>query len=250
VWRVLFEKKTGAFMEPLFKALIFSILAGITIPLGALLAKIERIRPNWLEQEFRHSVIALGGGVLLAAVALVLVPEGIKRLDPILVMLAFGGGGFLFFLTDRWLARMGGNASQLMAMLLDFVPEAIALGALMAEGGNSGLLLAILIGLQNFPEGFNAYRELMFGGLFKSRSILVAFSGLVLLGPVAVFLGMEYGSSSPSAMGVIMLAASGGILYLTFQDIAPQAKLDRAWAPPLGAVAGFMVGLLGHMLVG
>ena len=237
-------------MEPLLQALIFSTLAGVAIPLGALLAKFEHIRPNWLEAEFRHSVIALGGGVLLAAVALVLIPEGSGRLDPISVMLAFGGGGFLFFLVDRALARTGGSASQLMAMLLDFVPEAIAMGALMAEGGASGLLLAILIGLQNFPEGFNAYRELMPNDHFTSRGILLAFSGLVLLGPIAAFLGMAYGSSSPAAMGLMMLVAAGGILYLTFQDIAPQAQLEKAWAPALGAVAGFMVGLLGQMLVG
>lgn len=44
-----------------------------------------------------------------------------------------------------------------------------------------------------------------------------------------------------------MLAAAGGILYITFQDIAPQARLARHWGPPLGAVLGFVVGLAGHM---
>jgi ZIP family zinc transporter len=47
-----------------------------------------------------------------------------------------------------------------------------------------------------------------------------------------------------------MLAAAGGILYLTFQDIAPQAKLDCDWGPPLGAVLGFLVGMVGHQLLG
>jgi ZIP family zinc transporter len=46
-----------------------------------------------------------------------------------------------------------------------------------------------------------------------------------------------------------MLFAAGGILYLTFEDIAPQAHLARRWAPALGAVAGFMLGLLGQMLL-
>lgn len=43
---------------------------------------------------------------------------------------------------------------------------------------------------------------------------------------------------------------AGGILYLLFQDIAPQAKLHRAWAPPLGATARFLLGLIGQMLIG
>jgi ZIP family zinc transporter len=50
--------------------------SGACILVGGLAASVERIRPRWLESELRHSVIAFGGGVLLSAVALVLVPEG------------------------------------------------------------------------------------------------------------------------------------------------------------------------------
>ncbi|MEQ9262099.1 MAG: hypothetical protein RLP14_02950 [Owenweeksia sp.] len=45
-----------------------------------------------------------------------------------------------------------------------------------------------------------------------------------------------------------MVFSSGGILFLTFQDIAPQARLEKHWAPTLGAVLGFALGLMGHML--
>jgi ZIP family zinc transporter len=51
-------------------------------------------------------------------------------------------------------------------------------------------------------------------------------------------------------LAAIMLFAAGGILYLIFQDIAPQARLERHWGPPLGAVAGFLMGMLGHGLLG
>ena len=50
-------------------------------------------------------------------------------------------------------------------------------------------------------------------------------------------------------IGGIMLFASGGILYLIFQDIAPQSRLDRHWGPPLGAVLGFCITLFSHYLV-
>jgi ZIP family zinc transporter len=54
----------------------------------------------------------------------------------------------------------------------------------------------------------------------------------------------------PTLTAAIMMFAAGGIRYLTFQDIAPQARLERHWAPPLGAVAGFAMGLAGAMLLG
>ncbi|MEZ6108446.1 MAG: hypothetical protein R3B96_20695 [Pirellulaceae bacterium] len=50
-------------------------------------------------------------------------------------------------------------------------------------------------------------------------------------------------------MAAVMLFAAGGILYLVFQDIAPQARLKRHWSPPLGAVAGFLLGVIGQMLL-
>ncbi len=42
---------------------------------------------------------------------------------------------------------------QVSAMLLDYVPETLALGGMFAAGLDSAPLLALLIGLQNIPRG-------------------------------------------------------------------------------------------------
>ena len=143
----------------MMQSLLYAALAGAMIPLGGLLAYFEHIRPSWLEQEFRHSVIAFGGGALLAAVALVLVPQGAEAVPVPVAVLSFAAGGVLFALIDHRLKQTGGTRSQLLAMLADFLPEATALGALFAAGSGSAPLLALLIALQNLPESFNAYRE-------------------------------------------------------------------------------------------
>jgi len=234
----------------LAQAILFGAIAGAAIPLGGLCAKWERIGPRWLEAEFRHSVIAFGGGVLLAAVALVLVPEGVKTLPVHWTAVAFGGGGLLFFIVERAIERSGTRAGQVLAMLLDFVPEALAMGAAFATGEPAGVLLALLIAAQNLPEGFNAYRELTAGPHWRRGGALLGwFCLLALLGPLAAWAGNVILADAPSTVGAIMLIASGGILYLTFQDIAPQSRLERHWAPPLGAVAGFLFGLVGQMLL-
>jgi zinc transporter, ZIP family len=49
-------------------------------------------------------------------------------------------------------------------------------------------------------------------------------------------------------VGSVMLFVSGGILYLTFQDIAPQVRLEKHWGPPLGAVFGFMIALAASLM--
>lgn len=236
-------------MSGVLEVIVLTTLAGSTIPIGGFLAKIERIHPRWLEEEFRHSIIAFGGGVLLAAVALVLVPVGIEELNPLTAAAAILIGGVCFMIIDRILATHQNSASQLIAMLLDFVPESLALGATFANGGSVGMLLAILIGLQNLPEGFNAYRELRSSVTMKKHLILPGFCLLVLLGPLAGLIGFYLLSRVPQMVGLTMLFAAGGILYLTFQDIAPQAKLARRWAPALGAVLGFVFGLIAQMVV-
>ncbi len=229
--------------------ILLTLLAGATIPLGGFLAAVERLHPNWLENEFRHLVIAFGGGALLAAVALVLVPEGSRALGIGAVALWMTLGSLAFMGLDILLSKHDSPASQLTAMLADFVPEALALGAAAADGGTAGLVLALLIALQNLPEGFNAFREIRSGGT-PSRRILVSFSLLALLGPLCGLAGFHFLAGHPATIGAIMLFAAGGILYLVFQDIAPQAKLERHWTPPLGAVAGFLLGLIGQLVLG
>ncbi len=230
--------------------LLIATGAGLSVPAGAALASVERIRPDWLEAELRHSVIAFGGGALLSAVALVLVPDGMEGLPLVASAGWFVLGGLFFFGLDWWLARKATSASQLAAMLADFLPEAMALGAVFASGSGTALLLAVLIAMQNLPEAFNAYREIDASTRASPARILVTFSAIALLGPAAALAGFFLLVEAQAVVASIMLFASGGILYLVFQDIAPQARLERHWAPPLGAVGGFLLGMIGHGIIG
>ena len=235
-------------MPDYIQVILLTTLAGAAMPVGGAIARIERIHPQWLEQEFRHSVIAFGGGILLSAVALVLVPEGIKGISIPLSTAAMVLGGAAFAVLDWGLSKTQASAAQLVAMLSDFLPEALALGATFATGHGVGFLLAFLIAAQNLPEGFNAYRELRGSGRLRPNLVLLAFVALVPLGPAAGLAGLYWLSGYPTAVSLVMLFAAGGILYLTFQDIAPQARLEKHWAPPLGAVAGFVFGVIGQQL--
>jgi len=91
-------------MEEIINIVLLTSAARICIPLGGLLSKIERIRPAWLEREFRHFVIAFGGGILVGAIVFILVPEGEKYLNrSILVVPIVLFGGVVFFSLERYL---------------------------------------------------------------------------------------------------------------------------------------------------
>jgi ZIP family zinc transporter len=229
---------------------LLTLAAGIAMPVGAALAGIEGIRPYWLESEVRHSVIAFGGGALLSSVALVLVPEGIKNLEPLMIAVCFIAGGVAFMVLDIYLAARATPSSQLVAMLSDFVPEALALGATFAVSKTSGILLAGIIALQNLPEGFNACREVTQSTHYRTSQVVGAFALMALLGPISGLAGHFVLSDYPTIVSAIMLFSAGGILYIIFEDIAPQVRLNKHWAPPLGAVTGFLLGILGKVALG
>lgn len=235
-------------MSGLTTVVVLTGLAGIAIPVGAFLSFCEDLAPGHLRQDLLHGVVAFGGGALLAAVALVLVPEGIRGRSVPFVAAAFLGGALVFMAVDQAIEARGGQAANLLAMVLDFVPESIALGAAFATGGSAGPLLAILIALQNLPEGFNAFDELAHTGYPEAKR-LGFLASLALLGPLGGVLGFVLLAGYPRLVSGLFLAAGAGILYLIFHDIAPMALREGHSSPTLGAVLGFLAGVVGHMLV-
>lgn len=228
---------------------LVSWLAGLAAFGGGLLARVENCAESEIKNEVIHGIVAFGGGILVAAVAFVLTPEGMGVLPPGGLAAAFVAGGILFCILDALITRKVGNKAQFMAMVLDFVPEAMALGALFSHSQQTGIFLALFIGAQNLPEGFNAYRESLATGLSSRASLLGLFT-VSLLGPLAACGGYLFLSDHRLLTTCLMSAAAGGILYLVFQDIAPQSTARHHWTPPLGAVLGFALGLIGEQLLG
>lgn len=236
-------------MLDVLQILFLSLLAGAAIPAGALLARFDLVHPSLLSDKVRQFIVAFGGGALLSAVALVLIPDSIDALSPSTIALSFSAGGLVFFAIDKALNRLQSTAGQLIAMLSDFAPEAIALGAAFAVGEETGLVLALMMVLQNLPEGFNAYEEIQSGQRVNPKVALWAFAALAIVGPVCAFTGYYLLSESYALVASIMVFASAGILYLVFQDIAPAARSEDSGFPALGAVAGFLLGLMGDVLI-
>ena len=82
----------------------------------------------------------------------------------------------------------------------------------------------------------------------KMCRAMIIFVLMAFLGPLFGVSGYLWLSQHPETVAAIMLFASGGIIYSIFQDIAPQVKLENHWAPPMGALLGFSLGLFGLMI--
>lgn len=144
----------------LLHAIALSLIAGPAITAGAWLASIKLFHSVWLQQEFRHGITAFGGGALISAVAFVLIPDGADKQGGASTILTFIAGGIFFMIIDRLLARSGSRVAQFMAMMLDFVPEAIVVGAVIAGDLSKAIFITLVIAAQNLPEGYAAYTEM------------------------------------------------------------------------------------------
>ncbi|MGD9116481.1 MAG: divalent cation transporter [Dehalococcoidia bacterium] len=235
-------------MSDIAHIILYSFASGITVLIGGLLARLKLVPDSPVGREISHGVIAFGGGVLVAAVAFVLAPKGIEHLSlPVLIgVFLLGVVSFLFF--DMYIARRGGRAAQLTAMMMDFIPEAIALGAIFSTDRKTGLLLALFIGLQNLPEAYNSFGDLRRSGFSPNKAllVLVPFS---LVGILAALAGHAFLSGHPQLVAGLMVFAAGAILYLVFQDIAPMVKMRNHWTPATGAALGFLLGMIGEKVL-
>jgi len=237
-------------MKQLNGIIIYSLFAGITIFLGGLLARtFEKLISKEIKTYTLHWTIAFGGGILMAAIAFVLTPEAIQTFSVLVMAIIFATGAFVFFLLDKSIAKRQGVLAQTMAMMMDFIPEAIALGATFMHNHRLGMLLAFFIGLQNLPESCNAYFDLRKSNQ-SPKKILIIFFVLSFFGVIAALAGRFLLVNQVRLTQGIMLFAAGGILYLIFQDIAPLSKAEKRWEPTLGAMLGFLIGLIGTKLLG
>jgi len=78
---------------------------------------------------------------------------------------------------------------------------------------------------------------------------LTMFFFLSFIGIIGALIGHYVLSDYPALTAHLMIFASGGILYLLVQDIVPESKLEKNYLTSLGAILGFLVGIIGDKIV-
>ncbi|PIE98798.1 MAG: divalent cation transporter [Treponema sp.] len=222
-------------------------MAGLPIIIGGIISSLLQKKDYKYKNQVNHFIVAFAGGALLSAIAFVLIPHAIKDMQLLSIVIVFLAGTLSFMILDIICGKIGGSMAQVLSMMMDFIPEALSLGASFAINPNFGLLIALFIGLQNLPEGFNSYIELR-KKLSKKQTLLLLFA-LSFVGIIAALTGEYFLSSQKQIVDAIMLFSGGGILYLIFQDIAPIAKVKNSFLPASGANLGFLLGMIGEKLL-
>ena len=96
-------------MPEILSIIFYAAFSGITVFFGGLLSYFfwKKFSNNRRTEEITHFVIAFGGGIILAALALVLIPKGIEELELGPLILSFAAGALIFFYLDKKIEQSG-----------------------------------------------------------------------------------------------------------------------------------------------
>lgn len=203
-------------------------------------------------------VMAFGGGVLVSALAFDLTDEAFRRGGTGAVAGGLAGGALAFFARD-WLVTVrgggdrkrsggqqadGSGAAIAVGALLDGVPESVAIGVSLLDGGGVGVAVVAAVFLSNVPEALSAATGLRQAGR-SPRWIMGLWLGVTALTAVAAALGYALlGDASPALIGVIQAFAAGAILAMLSSTMLPEAFVDAGPSVGLVTVAGFALAFL------
>jgi zinc transporter, ZIP family len=128
-----------------------------------------------------------------------------------------------------------------VGMVLDGIPESIAIGLTLLGGGAVSVALVGAVFLSNLPDAIGVAAALMAGGV-ELRKVLVRFAAIVLVGFLAGLAG--YAILQPTdadLIAIIQSVAAGAMVVVVVNEMIPIAVRGAGRHSGLAAAAGFAV---------
>lgn len=190
--------------------------------------------------------LAFAAGALISAVSFELFQDSYDDGGAVRAGIGFAAGALVFVVIDSLLdRRLAGGAAGfalLAAVTLDGVPENLALGVSLVEGGSVALLVAVLV--SNFPEALAGAASMRAQGRSR-RSTIGLWAGATALLALAVVAGrVLFAGSEPSRLALPLAFAAGAVLASVIDTLAPEAFRDGGPYVALASAAGFFTAFL------
>lgn len=242
-------------MVPLWlQAGFWGLLAGSALLLGAGIGYYAKI-----PQRIIAAIMAFGAGVLISALAFELMDEAYKRGGFDSTAIGFISGAAIYTLANWYLAHQGARHRKrsgqrqpsesessgsglaiAVGALLDGIPESIAIGISMIQGGAVSWVTVAAVFLSNVPEGLSSATGMKRAGrslryVFGVWGLIAVVSGAAALAGYALF------SHFPvDVIAATIAIAAGAILAMISDTMMPEAFEQAHDFAGLVTVCGFL----------
>jgi zinc transporter, ZIP family len=231
--------------------------------LGAL---VVAVMPSLTEPRRLGLIMAFGAGTLISAVTTDLVAEAYQEAGRAPTGLGLLAGAVGYYAVTEWLDRrsdredpeepveeaaafgpterpVGADATVArnltVGMVLDGIPESIAIGLTLLATGSVSIALVGAVFLSGLPEAIGVAAAMMAGNRSLAR-VLLRFAGIVAVGAVAGTIGYAVlDASDANAIAVIQAIAAGAMVVVTVNEMVPLAVRGAGRRAGLAAAAGF-----------
>lgn len=248
----------------MLEAGLWAALGQSALLVGALL--VARY-PRLTEPRYLGLVMAFGAGTLISAITTDLVVPAYDEAGRAPAGLGLFVGAVGYYALTSWLDRRAerenpeepveeaeaaageealpaavdatATRNLTVGMVLDGIPESIAIGLTLLGGGTISVALVGAVFLANLPDAIGVAAAILAAGR-PLRDVLGRFAAIVAVGALAGAIG--YGLLKPSEadlIAIIQAIAAGAMIVVTVNEMVPLAVRGAGRHAGLAAAAGF-----------
>ncbi len=201
-------------MNPYLQVLALAMLPALGNFAGGVMAELIKTSRRTLSR-----ALHLAAGIVVAVVAIELMPEALKGAAPWLVVLGFCLGGAAFILLDWAIDRFGGDEETsgpwivYAAVFIDLFSDGLMIGVGSVVSLSLALVLAIGQVTADVPEGFATIANFQDKGVKRTTRIFLSAS-FIVAPLVGASIGYWLLRDQSESLKLTALAFTAGLLIL------------------------------------
>ena len=258
-------------LNPILQALIATTFTwGITL-LGALMVCFFKE----VNKKVLNTILGFSAGVMIAASFWSLLLPSIDLSQELgyiawaLPALGFIFGGLFVLLSDKFLDKTLSDKNSIKkdslkrsillvsAITLHNIPEGMSIGVAFGgiSSGVSGMtligaiMLAVGIGIQNFPEGAAVSLPLRKEGFSRKKSFFIGQAS-ALVEPISAVIGVVLVLAIRSILPILLSFAAGAMITVASRELLPESISENKNLSTLGLIFGFVVMMILDVALG